>query len=188
MSLAWPRSSSTDSPTGSAVTPQTSCLGLAAPASCRRLLRRVPHCGCWGAVSCVFVVRQLADRWRGTTSDARLGIHLREVFQSMGGMAVKLGQQLSVRLDVLSFETCQELTRLTDKVRPISLRDARDVIEEQLGCPLEEVFSSFDPAPIGSASMACVYQAHLLDGTHVAVKVQRPGIADGLPSISSPST
>ena len=42
--------------------------------------------------------------------------------------------------------------------------------------PLYDVFEAFDPEPIGSASLACVYQAQLYTGEHVAVKVRRPGI------------
>ena len=131
----------------------------------------------WLAAVLRFIVFLLWDRLRGQSSHARIGRHMRDGFQSMGGMAVKLGQQLSVRSDLLPFELCQELIQLTDKVKPFPREQAVRIIEQQLGAPMSSVFKSFDPEPIGSASMACVYLARLHDDTRVAVKVQRPGIA-----------
>jgi predicted unusual protein kinase regulating ubiquinone biosynthesis (AarF/ABC1/UbiB family) len=65
---------------------------------------------------------------------------------------------------------------MLDKVEPIPQAAAIRIIEEDLGKPLEELFSVFDPEAIGSASIACVYQAVLHDGRKVAVKVRRPKV------------
>ncbi len=89
---------------------------------------------------------------------------------------IKVGQQLSVRADLLPYAYCIELGKLLDNVPPIPTQKAISIIERNLGRPIEEIFDTFDPTPIGSASLACVYQAVLKTGERVAVKVQRPGI------------
>ena len=101
---------------------------------------------------------------------------LREMLESMGPTAIKIGQQLSVRADILPYQYCDELTRMQDKVPPFELAAAIRTVENAISAPLEQVFETFDPAPIGSASLACVYQAKLHTGELVAVKVKRPGI------------
>src|SRR5215211_2141578 len=65
---------------------------------------------------------------------------------------------------------------LVDLVRPCPTKQAIEIIERNLKRPLSDVFEVFDPDPIGSASLACVYQAQLKHGQRVAVKVRRPGI------------
>jgi ubiquinone biosynthesis protein len=103
---------------------------------------------------------------------------LRETMQRMGPTAIKLGQQLSIRSDLLPTQYCNELRKLLDKLPPFSSEEAIQIIQEETGRPIGEIFSRFDPISIGSASIACVFQAYLLDGTRVAVKVRRPGIGD----------
>src|SRR5262245_51421720 len=65
---------------------------------------------------------------------------------------------------------------MLDQAPPFPTEQAIAVIERSLGQPLSEIFEVFDPKPIGSASLACVYQARLKTGRLVAVKVRRPGI------------
>lgn len=119
----------------------------------------------------------LWDRLAGRSSPQSRGVRLRELFESMGGTAIKVGQQLAVRIDLLPGPICDELTKLMDSVPPFELRYAIQKIEEQCQCSLDDVFESFDPKPIGSASIACVYQARLKTGEMVAIKVQRPHVA-----------
>lgn len=76
----------------------------------------------------------------------------------------------------------RELTRLQDRIDTFPTADARAVVEEELGQPLDEVFSEWSEEPVGSASLAQVYRARLQStGQEVAVKVQRP---DALSTIS----
>src|SRR6185295_11704956 len=112
--------------------------------------------------------RSLWDRLRGRREPKYFGIRLRKLFEEMGGTAIKVGQQLSVRVDLFPLEVCHELAVLRDKVPPFDFEDAKELIEVALGrnvnkdrVPLEEIFEAFDPSPIGSASIACVYQAVL---------------------------
>lgn len=108
---------------------------------------------------------------------AREGQWLRESAIALGGTFVKLAQQASIRRDVLPEAYCSAFDDLQDTVPPIAFDDVVRLVEAQLRRPLASVFRVIDRAPIGSASVGCVYRAELNDGTEVAVKVRRPGIA-----------
>lgn len=108
----------------------------------------------------------------------RRAVRLRLVLQSMGPTFIKLGQQLSIRADILPYRYCAELTKMLDKVPPFPTEVAIERIEIATGRPIEDVFLAFDPKPIGSASIGCVYQALLPTNQKVAVKVRRPGIGE----------
>ena len=88
----------------------------------------------------------------------------------------KLGQQLSMRADMLPYAYCAELGKMLDQAPAFPTAASRRNHRAQSGRPLSDVFEVFDPEPIGSASLACVYQAQLKTGEKVAVKVRRPGI------------
>ena len=102
--------------------------------------------------------------------------------QELGPTFVKLGQMLSTRPDLLPPAFVEELATLQDHVPPFPGAEARAVVEGALGGPLEQFFAEFSPEAVASASMAQVHRARLLDGTPVAVKVQRPGIEETLRS------
>ncbi|MGZ8250420.1 ABC1 kinase family protein, partial [Methylomagnum sp.] len=104
-------------------------------------------------------------------------VRVRHMLQNLGPTAIKIGQQLSIRADVLSAAYCEELGKLLDRVPPFPTKKAIETIESSTGRRLQDVFRIFDPVPIGSASISCVFQAELLSGDKVAVKVRRPGIA-----------
>src|SRR2546429_9968689 len=69
---------------------------------------------------------------------------------------------------------------MLDEVPPFPVEFAIQSVEKAIGKLLGEVFAVFDPVPIGSASLACVYQARLRTGELVAVKVKRPSIGTKL--------
>jgi ubiquinone biosynthesis protein len=116
------------------------------------------------------------DRFRKKKDVQRAGVHVRRMFENMGGVAIKLGQQLSARVDLLPFEVCQELGTLLDAFAPFDVSVAKKRLEALTGRPVEELFEEIDPKPIGSASIACVFKAKLKTGELVAIKVKRPGV------------
>ena len=100
---------------------------------------------------------------------------LREMFERLSGSFLKFGQILSLQVGSLPQEYCDELLSLLDRVPQFSGVDA--IIAAEFGQPPSELFQSFDHKPLASASIGQVHRAVMHDGSKVAVKVQRPGVA-----------
>jgi ubiquinone biosynthesis protein len=103
---------------------------------------------------------------------------MRMVLEELGPNFIKLGQIMSNRPDLLPPELILELGKLHDAAKPFPPNEARRVIEEEMGSPAESIFSEFNDIPDASASVAQVHRAVLFSGEKVAVKIQRPGIAE----------
>ena len=108
----------------------------------------------------------------------RRAARFRRALERAGGTFVKLGQQLAMRVDLLPWAYCVELSKMLDRMVPFATEQALQAVERTIKRPWQEVFDVFDPKPIGSASLACVFQATLKNGTKVVVKVRRPGIKE----------
>lgn len=130
----------------------------------------------WGGVAVRVGLRLLRDRLAGPLPMAQVGRRAREAFELLGGTAIKLGQQLSIRLDILPAEVCAELGRLTDSAPPFPLALAQAEMARAFGRPCEAVLAELEPKPIGAASIACVWRGRLHTGERVAIKVQRPDV------------
>lgn len=104
------------------------------------------------------------------------GERIRLALEALGPIFVKFGQMLSTRRDLLPDDVALELAKLQDRVPPFPGEVAMGIIETELGKPVSELFASFDPTPMASASIAQVHAATLKDGSQVIVKVLRPGI------------
>ncbi len=101
---------------------------------------------------------------------------LRLAFEELGPTYIKLGQILSIRPDLIPAAFIEELAKLQDNVPPFSFSDVKQIIENELGRPAEEVYSELSNEPLASASIGQVHKAVLMDNEQVAIKIQRPGI------------
>jgi ubiquinone biosynthesis protein len=106
----------------------------------------------------------------------RPGERLARVLERQGPVAIKLGQFLSTRADIVGAAFAEDLARLKDRLAPFPTAQAAAEVERALGRPIGALFASFEDS-IGAASLAQVHRARLLDGRAVAVKVLRPGVA-----------
>lgn len=113
--------------------------------------------------------------WRPLTEPR--GVRLRLALEALGPIFVKFGQMLSTRRDLVPLDIADELALLQDRVPPFPSIEAVATLEAAYKKPLTEVFAEFDATPVASASVAQVHFARLHNGTAVAVKVLRPGIA-----------
>ena len=96
--------------------------------------------------------------------------------QAIGPAAIKLGQTLATRPDIIGAEAAQDLLQLQDNLPPVAFDKISDEIEASLGRSVDDLYSDIDPDPVGAASIAQVHRATTIDGKAVAVKVLRPGI------------
>ncbi|MFZ2980696.1 MAG: AarF/UbiB family protein, partial [Sphingobium sp.] len=101
-----------------------------------------------------------------------------EAFESIGPAAIKLGQTLATRPDLVGDEAAKDLLRLQDALPPVPFDLIRKQIEQSFGRPLEALYSHFDEVPVGAASIAQVHRATTIQGRDVAVKVLRPGVIE----------
>jgi len=101
-----------------------------------------------------------------------------DAFQAIGPAAIKLGQTLATRPDLVGEDAAQDLLRLQDALPPVPFETIKAQIEQSFGRPLDALYSRFDEVPVGAASIAQVHHALTTDGRDVAVKVIRPGVID----------
>ncbi|MEO1220624.1 MAG: 2-polyprenylphenol 6-hydroxylase [Pseudomonadota bacterium] len=99
-------------------------------------------------------------------------------FRAIGPAAIKLGQSLATRPDLVGEEAAHNLLSLQDNLPPVEFAKIKESIESSFAQPLEALFSEVDPQPVGAASIAQVHKGVTTDGRKVAIKVLRPGIRE----------
>ncbi len=115
---------------------------------------------------------------RRRNSDAPLGERIRLALVELGPIFVKFGQAISTRRDLLPTDIADELAKLQDKVPPFPAEQAREILNNAYGEPVENVFKRFDLEPLAAASIAQVHTAQLKNGQEVILKVLRPGVLE----------
>ncbi|XP_058188860.1 uncharacterized aarF domain-containing protein kinase At1g71810, chloroplastic isoform X1 [Rhododendron vialii] len=140
------------------------------------VLRRVVQVGAtlgkWFAQRYLDTVADLSERMFEVRA-----AELREILSQLGPAYIKIAQAISSRADLIPPSYLDELSLLQDRIAPFSTQVAFNMIERELGLPIDEIFSEVSPEPVAAASLGQVYQARLrTSGQVVAVKVQRPGV------------
>lgn len=101
---------------------------------------------------------------------------LRNILVELGPFYVKLGQILSTRPDILPPNYIKVLTALQANVPPVFWTAVEELLLQELQQPLETVFETINHEPIAAGSIGQIHRGTLINGTEVAIKVQRPGI------------
>jgi ubiquinone biosynthesis protein len=99
-------------------------------------------------------------------------------FKAIGPAAIKLGQTLATRPDIIGMDAALNLLKLQDQLPPAPFEAIYEEINTSLNKPAAELFDHIDPVAVGSASIAQVHRARTNEGKDVAVKVLRPGIRE----------
>ncbi|XP_021729429.1 LOW QUALITY PROTEIN: uncharacterized aarF domain-containing protein kinase At1g71810, chloroplastic-like [Chenopodium quinoa] len=138
----------------------------------RRLFQIGTTLGKWFGIRYIDGVMERAD----TMFKVRAA-ELRKILVELGPAYVKIAQAISSRSDLIPPSYLEELSVLQDSITPFSNKVAFSLIEEELGMPIDEIFSEISSEPVAAASLGQVYQARLrASGQVIAVKVQRPGV------------
>ncbi|WP_427339084.1 ABC1 kinase family protein [Caloranaerobacter sp. DY30410] len=104
------------------------------------------------------------------------GERIRFTLEELGPTFIKFGQILSTRYDILPKDIVDELSKLQDEITPFDLDTAKNIIKDELGKDLEDIFMEFQEEPLAAASIGQVYRGVLKNGNKVVIKVQRPNI------------
>ncbi|MDX2228763.1 MAG: AarF/ABC1/UbiB kinase family protein [Leptolyngbyaceae cyanobacterium bins.349] len=120
------------------------------------------------------------DRVQSEATQRRRAVRLREIITRLGPAFIKVGQALSTRPDLVPPIYLEELTHLQDQLPPFDNALAYQFIQEELGAHPDDIYAELTESPIAAASLGQVYKGRLRTGEQVAVKVQRPGLAQNI--------
>ena len=123
-----------------------------------------------------FLIGLFLDDWTGQLESNRpkRATGLRKILTNLGPTFIKVGQALSTRPDLIRKDFLAELIKLQDQLPPFDNKTAFEIIENQLGRKVSEIYQEITPDPVAAASLGQVYRGRLYTGEDVAIKVQRP--------------
>lgn len=131
----------------------------------------------------LFFVTSLTIKYAFLLLHKKLGVYkvpndeiIKNFFEEAGGIFVKFGQVLAMRVDMISDTTSLKLLDLLDNVKPFPYKEVERIFQEEFNKPPNELFSEFEEQPFAAASFGQVHAAKLENGKIVAVKIQRPGM------------
>ena len=115
--------------------------------------------------------------------DESIPKRIKDVLEELGPTYIKLGQMLSTRPDLIGVEIAKELESLRDNTPTTPFNEIKEVIEKELGKPINEIYKEIDEKPLGSASIGQVHKGILLENNkEVAIKVQKPNVRETIES------
>ncbi|AKH69473.1 putative unusual protein kinase [Spongiibacter sp. IMCC21906] len=131
--------------------------------------------GSWRMAQTLVAVYPRALKWliewrKPTPKDVR------ELFEALGATYIKLGQFIASSPSIFPAAYVEEFQRCLDQTPSLPFDKIKQIIEQDLGKPISQVFSHIDTKALASASIAQVHAAKLLSGEDVVVKVQKPGV------------
>lgn len=109
-------------------------------------------------------------------SSRTIGQRIRTFLEDLGPTFIKLGQIASTRRDIIPEHIIVELEKLQDSAPPFPFEQVQNIIENELGNQLDQLFAEFNETPLATASIGQVHWARLHTGEEIAIKVQRPNI------------
>ncbi|NMD69867.1 AarF/ABC1/UbiB kinase family protein [Bacillus sp. DNRA2] len=129
-----------------------------------------------GLIEILSLPKRLFVEVKTESHSKSMGERIRLFLQELGPTFVKIGQVASTRYDLLPVEIIEELEKLQDDAPHFDYEKVVEIIEEELGHPLDDVFQEFSQVPLAAASIGQVHFAVLKTGERVAVKIQRPNM------------
>ena len=94
-----------------------------------------------------------------------------EKIQSMGLLAVKLGQICALRPDLLEPDRCIQLQELYSRAPSIPAENFDKLLNKYTSEDFKSNFNKIEPTPFAAASIGQIHRAELKDGTKVVVKL-----------------
>ncbi len=104
------------------------------------------------------------------------GERLKNAFEELGPIFIKVGQLLSLRIDIIPIKIINELKKLQTNITPFNTNIAKNIIENKLNIKIKDLFYKFNENPLASASIAQIHSAILKNREKVIVKILKPGI------------